>query len=185
LQTNLFIVQTGKIFRQKSTKEAFFEVVFYQVLETEPRTFSPMDTSTTPNPVPEGGATEIPQPTEPPKPKSERLVDSSQIGLDVVYEPTKAPGSKTVRIDVEYAIHFLTVSQRQILSLTDMSLASFAFMDLAQIQTGHGETNRPESAGSNTPRCFQPLYPTLVFFAMDMMPNGGDKTRPSNREFRI
>lgn len=81
-------------------------MVFYQVPETEPKIFSQMETSTTLNPVPEGGATEIPPPTEPPKPKSERLVDSNQIGLDVVYEPTKAPGSNTVRIDVEYAISF-------------------------------------------------------------------------------
>jgi hypothetical protein len=82
-------------------------VVFYQVSETEPKTFSKMDTSTTPNPVPEGGATEIPSPTELPKQKSERLVDPGQIGLRVVYGPTKVPGSKTVRIDAEYAISFL------------------------------------------------------------------------------
>jgi hypothetical protein len=102
LQTNLFIVRAGKVFQQKSTKEAFFEVVFYQVSEIEPKIFSQMDTSTTPNPVSEGGATEIPPSTEPPKEKSERLVDPSQIGLRVVYGPTKVPGSKTVRIDVEY-----------------------------------------------------------------------------------
>jgi hypothetical protein len=106
LQTNLLFVQAGKVFQRKSTKEAFFEGVFYQVPETEPKTFPQMGTPRTPKPVPGGGTTETPTATEPTKRKGERLVDTSQIGLHVVYEPIKALGSRTDRIDAEYAISF-------------------------------------------------------------------------------
>lgn len=83
----------------KSESLQSFSLISYQPTQL---VFSvAMEAPPTQNPAPAARPAETAPPAKPPQ-KAERLIDTKSIGLEVVYSPPIALGSKAARVDVEY-----------------------------------------------------------------------------------